>query len=146
MASEDIRGKLWPFSFLLLDFLGAALFSRVIPATQGKAGQVFRDGSWQNEFFRILIFEPPDFLADSVAGFVCEKKCTAKSPGKSPANSSKFYTTKIPTIFLQRGRADRFVNFFKGVQRKVCEPFPALTWLHGDVRTSLRPPCAQACR
>ena len=65
------------------------------------------------DFSRIFIFEPPDFVADFVAGFfllifVGEKvprKILQSSPGKSPTKSSKFYTTKIPDNFLQRGQA-----------------------------------------
>ena len=46
-------------------------------------------------------------------------------PGKSPAKSSKVYTTKIADIFLQRGRANIFsgghtvpTNYQKAIQGK----------------------------
>ena len=52
------------------------------------------------------------FFADSVAGFSllifqnCGEKVPRKNPpGKSPAKSSKIYTTKIPDTFLQRSWA-----------------------------------------
>ena len=66
--------------------------------------------SGRTDFSRIFIFEPPDFFADFVAGFFLlifvGKSAQKNPPGKSPAKSSKFYTTKIPDTFLQRGRAN----------------------------------------
>ena len=53
-----------------------------------------------NGFF---IFEPPDVLFFFVVGESAQKN----PPGKTPAKSSKFYTTKIPDTFLQRGRANK---------------------------------------
>ena len=54
-------------------------------------------------------FGPPDFFTDFVVGFVLlifvGKSGQENPPGKSPAKSSKIYTTKIPDTFLQRGRA-----------------------------------------
>ena len=66
----------------------------------------------RTDFSRIFFFEPPDFFADFVAGFsllIFVGKSAQKSPpGKSPAKSSKLYTTKIPDNFLQRGRANQW--------------------------------------
>ena len=48
------------------------------------------------------------FFADFLAGFFLifvGKSAQKNPPGKSPAKSSKIYTTKIPDTFLQRGRA-----------------------------------------
>ena len=65
----------------------------------------------RTDFSRILIFGPPDFFADFVAGFFLlifvGKSAQKNPPGKSPAKSSKICTTKIPDTFLQRGRAKR---------------------------------------
>ena len=48
---------------------------------------------------RIFIFEPPDFFADFLGGFILlifvGKSAQKNPPGKSPGKSSKFYTTKI---------------------------------------------------
>ena len=53
----------------------------------------------RTEFSRIFIFEPPDFFADFLAGFFLlifvVKSAQKNPPGKSPAKSSKIYTTKI---------------------------------------------------
>ena len=54
---------------------------------------------------RIWIFSP-DFFS-----FLWEKVPRKYPPGKSPAKSSKIYTTKIPDIFLQRGRANSWTLF-----------------------------------
>ena len=63
----------------------------------------------RTDFSRIFVFGPPDFFADFVAGFFLlifvGKSAQKNPPGKSPAKSSKIYTTKIPDTFLQRGRA-----------------------------------------
>ena len=63
----------------------------------------------RTDFSRIFIFEPPDFFADFLAGsfllIFAGKSAQKNPPGKSPAKSSKIYTTKIPDTFLQRGRA-----------------------------------------
>ena len=65
----------------------------------------------RTDFLRIFIFEPPDFVADFVAGFFLlifvGKSAQKNAPGKSPTKSSKFYTTKIPDDFLQRGQAKK---------------------------------------
>ena len=65
----------------------------------------------RTDFSRIFIFEPPDFFADFLAGFFLlsfvGKSAQKNPPGKSPAKSSKIYTTKIPDTFLQRGRAKK---------------------------------------
>ena len=69
----------------------------------------------RTDFSRIFVFGPPDFFADFVAGFFLlifvGKSAQKNPPGKSPAKSSKFYTTKIPDTFLQRGRAKYFDDF-----------------------------------
>ena len=74
--------------------------------------RIFWVGLWQKDFSRIFIFEPPDFFADSVAGvfllILVGESAQRNPPGKSPAKSSKTYTTKIPDNFLQRGRANIF--------------------------------------
>ena len=53
----------------------------------------------RTDFSRIFIFGPPDFFADFVAGFFLlifvGKSAQKNPPGKSPAESSKIYTTKI---------------------------------------------------
>ena len=53
----------------------------------------------RTDFSRIFIFGPPDFFADFVAGFFLlifvGKSAQKNPPGKSPAKSSKIYTTKI---------------------------------------------------
>ena len=66
----------------------------------------------RTDFSRIFIFEPPDFFPDFVAGFFllifAGKSAQKNPPGKSPAKSSKTYTTKIPDNFLQRGWAKNY--------------------------------------
>ena len=56
-------------------------------------------GFGRTDFSRIFIFEPPDFFADFLAGFFLlifvGKSAQKNPPGKSPAKSSKIYTTKI---------------------------------------------------
>ena len=51
----------------------------------------------------------PEFFADFAAGsvlLVFVGESVSKKPSrKSLAKSSKFYTTKVPDAFLQRGRA-----------------------------------------
>ena len=63
------------------------------------------------DFSRIFFVGPPDFFADFVAGFFLlifvGKSGQKNPPGKSPAKSSKIYTTKIPDTFLQRGWAKK---------------------------------------
>ena len=55
--------------------------------------------SGRTDFSRIFIFGPPDFFADFVVGFFLlifvGKSAQKNSPGKSPAKSSKFHTTRI---------------------------------------------------
>ena len=43
------------------------------------------------------------------------KSAQKNPPGKSPTKSSKFYTTKIPDTFLQRGRAKKNVRMIINV-------------------------------
>ena len=68
----------------------------------------------RTDFLRIFIFGPPDFFADFVAGFFLlifvGKSAQKNPPAKSPAKSSKNYTTKIPDNFLQRGRAKIYIS------------------------------------
>ena len=63
----------------------------------------------RTDFLRIFMFQPPNFFPDFLAGFFLlifvGKSAQKNPPGKSPAKSSKIYTTKIPDTFLQRGRA-----------------------------------------
>ena len=52
----------------------------------------------RTDFSRIFIFGPPDFFADFLAGFFLifvGKSAQKNPPGKSPAKSSKIYTTKL---------------------------------------------------
>ena len=53
----------------------------------------------RTDFSRIFNFEPPDFVADFLAGFFLlifvGKSAQKNPPGKSPRKSSKIYTTKI---------------------------------------------------
>ena len=64
----------------------------------------------RTDFSRILIFAPPDFVADFAAGcfllIFVGKSAQKNPPGKSPTKSSKFYTAKIPDNFLQSGQAN----------------------------------------
>ena len=77
----------------------------------GRLGNILGSALGRTDFSRIFIFEPPDFFADFVAGFFLlifvGKSAQKNPPGKSPTKSSKFYTTKIPDNFLQRGQAKR---------------------------------------
>ena len=76
----------------------------------------------RTDFSRIFIFGPPDFFADFLAGFFLlifvEKSAQKNPPGKSPAKSFKFYTTKIPDTFLQRGRTNKY--FCLGMSHEFC--------------------------
>ena len=76
---------------------------------------------------RIFIFGPPDFFADFLAGFFLlifvGKSAQKNPPGKSPAKSSKNYTTKIPDTFLQRGRAKKFTDELS-ICRRAGRTFP----------------------
>ena len=71
------------------------------------ATTMVRVGFWQNGFFADFYFWAIGFFrADFVAGFflVFVGKSAQKSPpGKSPAKSSKIYTTKIPDTHFCRG-------------------------------------------
>ena len=75
-------------------------------------GQVKRGvGAWQNGFFADFYFRAAGFFrgfSRRIFPLIFVGKSAQKNPpGKSPAKSSKFYTTKIPDTFLQRGRADK---------------------------------------
>ena len=71
-------------------------------------------------FPRIL---SPDFFSS----FLWGKSAQKNPPGKSPAKSSKTYTTKIPDNFLQRGRANRCgpenVRIIRKLEGLLCVPF-----------------------
>ena len=78
--------------------------------------QILGSAFGRTDFSRIFIFGPPEFFADFVAGFslliiFVGKSAQKNPPGKSPAKSSKIYTTKIPDTFLQRGRATKLTIF-----------------------------------
>ena len=83
----------------------------------------------RTDFSRIFIFEPsdfprilsPDFLSSFLWEKVPRKILQEKNPpGKSPAKSSKIYTTKIPDTFLQRGRANIWAYFREAAPKKKC--------------------------
>ena len=71
-----------------------------------------RAGLWQNrEFLRILSFCHRIFFRGfrrrSFSPRFCGgKKVARKSCRKTPAKSTKIHTTRIPNIFLQKGRAN----------------------------------------
>ena len=71
-------------------------------------GFILGSGFGRTDFSRIFIFWPPDFLRivspDFLSSFLWEKVPKKNPPRKSPAKSSKIYTTKIPDTF--RGRAN----------------------------------------
>ena len=73
-----------------------------------RSGQFLGSVFGRTDFSRIFIFGPPDCFADFLAGFFLlifvGKSAQKNPPGKSPAKSSKIYTTKIPDTFLQRVR------------------------------------------
>ena len=89
-----------------------------------RTGEFLGSAFGRTDFSRIFIFGPPDFFADFVAGFFLlifvGKSVQKNPPGKSPAKSSKFYTTKIPDTFLQRGRAKNFPHKKKKRNSGVC--------------------------
>ena len=70
-----------------------------------------RTGFGRMGFFAILIFGAPDFsqilLPDCFFSFFVGESSQKNPPGKSPTKPAKFYTTKIPNTFLQRGRAKK---------------------------------------
>ena len=80
-----------------------------------QASRDMRAGFWQNGFFADFYFWAAGFFR----GFCRRmfllvfvgKRSQKIPPGKSPAKSSKIYTTKIPDIFLQRGRAKRYEKY-----------------------------------
>ena len=104
----------------------------------------------RTDFFRIFIFEPPDFFADFLAGFFLifvGKSAQKNPPGKSPGKSSKIYTTKI----LQHISADwpgqqmweRSHVGFGGTARKCKGPCTKqCAWRkHGSCDTRLAESC-----
>ena len=68
---------------------------------------------WAAGFFR-------GFLAGFFLLIFVGKSAQKNPPGKSPAKSSKFYTTKIPDTFLQRGRTKIFVP--RGTVSEISKP------------------------
>ena len=69
------------------------------------------------------------------------KSAQKNPPEKSPANSSRNYTTKIPDTFLQRGRANNFLGLsweWVGVKfvyvSPLCEKGNTLTKFPGNIR------------
>ena len=93
--------------------------------------QILRAGFWQNGFLAEFIIGLPHFFANFVAGFFLlffvGDSAQKNPPGKSPANSSRTYTTKIPDTFLQRGRANNsgFHGPFSDVNQRQCGRLPA---------------------
>ena len=63
----------------------------------------------RTDFSRIFIFEPPDFFADFLAGFLLlifvGKSAQKNPPGKSPGNPPNFYNKNPPTHFCRLPRA-----------------------------------------
>ena len=64
------------------------------------------------DFSRNFIFGPPDLFLRILSlvlpsSFLWGKSAQKSPPGKSLAKSSIIYATKIPDIFLQRGRASQ---------------------------------------
>ena len=91
----------------------------------------------RTDFSRIFIFEPPDFFADFLAGFFLlifvEKVPRKTPPGKSPAKSSKIYTTKNPpTHFCRLPRAKAVVEhrllFLPVMKKTPLQPLSELTF------------------
>ena len=76
-------------------------------------------GFWQNGFFAAFYFWAAGFFRGFVAGFflliLVGKSAQKNPPGKSPAKSSKIYTTNIPNTFLQRGWAK------KSFRLRICD-------------------------
>ena len=73
-----------------------------------------RVGFWQNGFFADFYFWAAGFFRGFCRRIflliLVGKRAQKNPPGKSPAKSSKIYTTKIPDTFLQRGRANVLQN------------------------------------
>ena len=63
------------------------------------------------DYSRICVFGPPDVFADFVTRLFriifVRTSAQKNPPGKSPAKSSKIYTTKIPDTSLQRGKGNK---------------------------------------
>ena len=61
----------------------------------------------------IFIFEPPDFSRilspDFFSSFFVGRSAQKNPLGKSPAKTSKIYTTKIPDKFLQRAGPKKLI-------------------------------------
>ena len=75
----------------------------------------------RTDFLRIFIFEPPDFVADFLAGFFLifvGKSAQKNPPGKCPGKSSKFYTTKILQHISADWQGQKMIFF----DLKTCTP------------------------
>ena len=69
----------------------------------------------RTDFSRIFVFEPPDFLADFLAGFFLlifvGKSAQKNPPGKPRENPPNFIQQKSSNTFLQIGRGKNSENF-----------------------------------
>ena len=120
VGSEDLhrQGKKIAENRMLTDAISgfATDFLRFIDVNAGgfrlKQGRGILRPSWgrflAEWIFRDLNVGPPDFFSHRRIFFSsCLWESAQKNPpGKSPAKSSKNYTTKIPNTFLQRGWAN----------------------------------------
>ena len=85
-----------------------------------------------------------DYFSSFLWGGKCQKNA---APGKSPAKSSKMYTTKIPDTFLQRGWAiscaqnQRLIFRIQVGSRKLAQNFRSASLKKG---TSGRVECSEA--
>ena len=85
-----------------------------------KSGQkILRVGFWQNGFFADFYFWAAGFVRGFCRRIFSPHFCGGKSaqknpPGKSPAKSSRIYTTKIPDTFLLcRGPDQKTLSFHR---------------------------------
>ena len=65
------------------------------------------------------------FLAGFFLLIFVGKSAQKNPPGKSPAKSSKIYTTKIPDTFLQRVRPNLTMAWWRGLAR-YCDTIAAI--------------------
>ena len=75
------------------------VWARTWAEVEKKGAEMLGSVFGRTDFSRIFVFGRADFFADLVAGFFLlifvGKSAQKNPPGKSPAKSSKFYTTKI---------------------------------------------------
>ena len=75
---------------------------------------IIRVGFWQNGFFADFHFWAAGFFCGFsrriFSPHFCGQNAQKNPPGKSPAKSSKNYTTKMPDTCLQRGRAKESIE------------------------------------